>query len=876
MKKFGIALLGTAGALCLSVGFAMSANTSYVANADETTQDFFSTTKYKVSTDENESKMLLVTAVKDVADVYEVGYDFSSYTVTEEDIAQTTKYYDTLTLNGVTEDAVDIFGDAWEGAKLVVWEVANTENVTFTVYAKVGVRNENGDLTKPEQENKVVGTARNNQKYTVTFVDEYGTVLDTQSVYNGKVPTYTQTPTKEETAQYTYAFAGWDATFAPVTGDITYTANYTETLKQYTLTFEDCENLQTMKVDYGTPATALNDITPTKNGYNFVKWQVLYNGSYIDIPEGATVTTDMTVKAVWEKAIVYYGVKYFGYNGAEVKAETVEEGEKLTAPEAPALYNATFQGWYDESLTVEWNFDQDTVNAETKLYAKYTRTDATATEFESFDSELSILNVKTNNNGVVSYSKDEIDGVKGSAKFVFKSGNSSAYVIPRQNLTGYDYISFKLYIPSDNANADRYVVSGGVDYYVGANEWATITVPVNSIISTIDGNGYANLFMLVNDGWSGDFFATHRSTWEEVVVYVADVNYVKATTLADNVIVDFADGSAIATAQASFINGDNNNKRIKGVLTSKDVGGLTGAKLAYSIINEDGWNPLAKVKPAFDKAHYQALGYTQVRVMIYIPVSDSAPAGTTKKFPVSNATKGWKDMKITVGEWTAIEYSLDDFFYKYDSSTGYTTLFMVQVGDNKFANTDFYIAGIKAFNNKDLSLKENNVVWYADANNTVDGFRAYSSLVYFDGAMVLKCPMGNASPSDNKNKMMFKTETIDITARETEWKNAGYTKVQMRVYIPSANLSAETKARGSKTVLFGANTDMKNGEKVAVPLDQWYTYEMDIHSYLTTCYNSAYNYLAIFGAYNKADASADPVEYYDANFDLYFDSIRLA
>ena len=124
--------------------------------------------------------------------------------------------------------------------------------------------------------------------------------------------------------------------------------------------------------------------------------------------------------------------------------------------------------------------------------------------------------------------------------------------------------------------------------------------------------------------------------------------------------------------------------------------------------------------------------------------------------------------------------------------------------------------------------------------------------------------------------MMFKTETIDINARETEWKNAGYTKVQMRVYIPSANLSAETKARGSKTVLFGANTDMKNGVKVSVPLDQWYTFEMDIHSYLTTCYNATYNSLAIFGAYNKANASADPVEYYDANFDLYFDSIRLA
>ena len=651
------------------------------------------------------------------------------------------------------------------------------------------------------------------------------------------------------------------------------------TVNNYTVTFDTDGGsaVAPQTVPYGTPASALASITTSKSGYTFVKWQVLYGESYVDIPVDATVTGNMTVKAVWEKEIVYYSVKYFDFDSKEIKSETVEEGATLTAPAVSDLYNAIFDGWYDDMLTTQWDFERDVVNADTKLYAKYIRPDATATEFESFDSELSILNVKTS--GAMDYCENDIAGVKGSVKLTFGQGNTSVSVLPRQNLSNYEYIAFKLYIPASDANADRYIVSGGVDYFVGANEWATLTVPASTILNEVDGDGYANLFMLVNDDWSGDFFATHRATWEEVVIYLADVNYVKATTPADNVIVDFADGSAIATAQASFINGDNNNKRIKGVLTSKDVGGHTGAKLAYSIINEDGWNPMAKVKPAFDKAHYETLGYTEILVMIYIPVSDSAPAGSTKKFPVCRANGGWADTYVNVGEWVIISYSLDDFFDRYDTSTGYTSLFMVQVGDNKFANTDFYIGGItaqKQYNNMDLSLKDDSVVWYADANNTVDGFRAYSSLVYFDGAMVLKCPMGNNSPSENKNKMMFKTETIDITAREAEWKNAGYTKVQMRVYIPSANLSAETKARGSKTVLFGANTDMQNGEKVSVPLDQWYTYEMDIHSYLTTCYNSQYNYLAIFGAYNKADASANPVEYYDANFDLYFDSIRLA
>ena len=888
MKNFRVALLGIASVLCLSVGVAMLNDANYVANAEEpqATQDLLSVTKYKVSTDQEESKMLLVTAIRDVTDVYEVGYVFTGYTVGSDDIAETTKYYDSLTTGGVTESATEIFGSDWAGSKLIVWEVSNTANVTFSAYAKVGERV--GDvLTKPEQEIIKTSTERTNQKYTVTFVDEYGSTLGTQEVYNGKMPTFAD-PTKEASAQYTYTFAGWDKDFAPVTDDVTYTANYTETLNKYMITIEDGGNAPaSMEVDYGTKGSVLNATIPTKNGFNFVKWQVLVGETYIDVTDEMEVTQDLTVKAVWEKAIVYYDVKYFGYNGAEIKAETVEEGEKLTAPEAPELYNATFMGWYEESLTEEWDFDSDTVGENTKLYAKYSRADATATEFESFNSELSLASVKASNNGAVAYSKEEIAGVKGSAKFILKAGNSSAYVIPRQNLTGYDYISFKLYIPSDDANADRYIVSGGVDYYVGANEWATITVPVSSIISSIDGNGYANLFMIVNDSWSGDFFATHRATWEEVVIYLADVNYVKATTPADNVIVDFADGSAIATAQASFINGDDNNKRIKGVLTSKDVGGHMGAKLAYSIINQDGWNPMAKVKSAFDKAHYETLGYTEILVMIYIPVSDSAPAGSTKKFPVCRANGGYADTYVNVGEWVIISYSLNDFFDRYDASTGYTCLFMVQIGDNKFANTDFYIGGItaqKQYNNNDMSLKDDSVVWYASADYKNDisptGFDAYPPLVYFDGEMVLKCDMKpNLNPDTGKLwiKVHNNGEVLSVEERKTEWKTAGYEKVQIRVYIPSANLCQASKARGSKTMVFNGDPNLKNGVTVQVPLDQWYTFEVSIDEFWKEGnYNTAYKLMSVFGVYNQNDSSKTPAEYSDEDLVIYCASIRLA
>ena len=96
----------------MAMGVAITNNVGYVAIAEETqvTQDFLSATKYKISTDQEESKMLLVTAIRDVTNVYEVGYVFTGYTVGSDDIAETTKYYDSLTTGGVTETAADIFG----------------------------------------------------------------------------------------------------------------------------------------------------------------------------------------------------------------------------------------------------------------------------------------------------------------------------------------------------------------------------------------------------------------------------------------------------------------------------------------------------------------------------------------------------------------------------------------------------------------------------------------------------------------------------------------------------------------------------------------------------------------------------------------------
>ena len=67
-------------------------------------------------------------------------------------------------------------------------------------------------------------------KYTVTFVDEDGTILKAAAQYDyGTTPEAIEKPadpTKEATAQYTYTFTGWTPEITEVIGDVTYTATY--------------------------------------------------------------------------------------------------------------------------------------------------------------------------------------------------------------------------------------------------------------------------------------------------------------------------------------------------------------------------------------------------------------------------------------------------------------------------------------------------------------------------------------------------------------------------------------------------------------------------------------------------------------------------
>ncbi len=159
------------------------------------------------------------------------------------------------------------------------------------------------------------------QPCTVTFNNYDGTELQSGKILKGTAPEYKgETPTRtDESGQYTYTFSGWKdgnnneyapgAAFPAAEGDITYTAQFTETPVDYTVTFfVDGKQYSQSTVPFGAPVSSPR--TPQKDNYDFTGWDaeipdtmpaqnLEFNAVFKAIEYTATFTADgETVKEV--------------------------------------------------------------------------------------------------------------------------------------------------------------------------------------------------------------------------------------------------------------------------------------------------------------------------------------------------------------------------------------------------------------------------------------------------------------------------------------------------------------------------------------------------------------------------------------------------
>lgn len=142
--------------------------------------------------------------------------------------------------------------------------------------------------------------------YTVIWKNEDGTVLETDTLVPfGTQPDYNgATPEKASDVQYNYTFLGWsakvedppldDSQLPTVTGNITYTAVYTKTLKLYPIKVILFDTEDTSVVEYGSEIVLE---APEVIGYKFTKWT---DGNTAN-PRTVRVTGEATYQAVYER-----------------------------------------------------------------------------------------------------------------------------------------------------------------------------------------------------------------------------------------------------------------------------------------------------------------------------------------------------------------------------------------------------------------------------------------------------------------------------------------------------------------------------------------------------------------------------------------------
>ena len=200
--------------------------------------------------------------------------------------------------------------------------------------------------------------------YTVTFDTDGGSAVDTQTIPYGGKAAAPAAPAKPG-----YTFAGWELDGkaydfdAPVTENLTLTANWT--VNRYTITFDTDGGsaIAPITQDYGTAVTTPAD--PTRTGYTFAGWTPA-------IPE-TMPAENLTIKAKW--TVNQYTLTFDTDGGSAIAPITQDYGTAVTAPADPTRTGYTFAGWTPEipetmpaedlTIKAKWTVNRYTITFDT-------------------------------------------------------------------------------------------------------------------------------------------------------------------------------------------------------------------------------------------------------------------------------------------------------------------------------------------------------------------------------------------------------------------------------------------------------------------------------------------------------------------------------
>lgn len=258
-------------------------------------------------------------------------------------------------------------------ASVDVTVMANSYNITIAVN-----NSDYGTVSQSSINDVPEGTS-------INFGNTGALVVGTTSV--------TATPTTT-TAQYAYAFTGWTSSDYTTGGTIakagTVTANFTQTLRTYTITFNANTGSGSManqtNVSYGV-STKLNTMSGlSKTGYSFAGWAESANGE-VAYADGADITIyeNKTLYAKWTAKT--YTISFDNNGGTGGQTETVTATYDQPMPgnvTCPTRVGYKFKGYYSAATsgtqyykadgtatTNKWQIDA--AGGTATLYAQWTQ-----------------------------------------------------------------------------------------------------------------------------------------------------------------------------------------------------------------------------------------------------------------------------------------------------------------------------------------------------------------------------------------------------------------------------------------------------------------------------------------------------------------------
>ena len=182
--------------------------------------------------------------------------------------------------------------------------------------------------------------------YTVTFKNEDGGILGSNTYHYGEAVVAPATPSKAANNTYTYTFAGWDSKVVACDGNRIYTAIYTPVYIDYTVVFKNHNGntLSSKTYHYGDAVVVPADPTRAADDtytYSFAGW-----GTSV----ATTCDGNKEYTATYTPTFINYTVEFKDYDGEVISTGTYHYGDAITVPTAPtresdAIGSYTFKAW---------------------------------------------------------------------------------------------------------------------------------------------------------------------------------------------------------------------------------------------------------------------------------------------------------------------------------------------------------------------------------------------------------------------------------------------------------------------------------------------------------------------------------------------------